>query len=80
MNPIPQPISSLPAVVGAMGYSTNTGLTVLTARKIFAGWSSLVARPAHNQKVVGSNPIPATNPLPALLAINHVLRFFPKFK
>ena len=32
-----------------------------------AGWSSLVARRAHNPKVVGSNPTPATNedPLPA---------------
>ena len=41
-----------------------------------AGWSSLVARRAHNPKVVGSNPAPATirisNPLSAgfLLAIN----------
>ena len=26
-----------------------------------AGWSSLVARQAHNLKVVGSNPTPATN-------------------
>ena len=24
------------------------------------GWSSLVARLAHNQKVVGSNPTPTT--------------------
>ena len=31
---------------------------------IIAGWSSLVARRAHNPKVVGSNPAPATiNPL-----------------
>jgi hypothetical protein len=28
-----------------------------------AGWSSLVARRAHNPKVVGSNPAPATNSL-----------------
>ncbi|CBJ82822.1 hypothetical protein XBJ1_3704 [Xenorhabdus bovienii SS-2004] len=28
-----------------------------------AGWSSLVARRAHNPKVVGSNPAPATNPI-----------------
>ena len=28
---------------------------------IDAGWSSLVARRAHNPKVIGSNPIPATN-------------------
>ena len=25
-----------------------------------AGWSSMVARRAHNPKVVGSNPAPAT--------------------
>jgi hypothetical protein len=30
--------------------------------RIDAGWSSLVARRAHNPKVVGSNPAPATNP------------------
>ena len=27
-----------------------------------AGWSSLVARQAHNLKVAGSNPAPATKP------------------
>ena|GEM_PF-2870709 len=27
-----------------------------------AGWSSLVAREAHNLEVVGSNPAPATCP------------------
>ena len=27
---------------------------------LVAGWSSLVARRAHNPKVIGSNPIPAT--------------------
>ncbi len=27
---------------------------------IIAGWSSLVARQAHNLKVLGSNPSPAT--------------------
>ena len=30
-----------------------------------AGWSSLVARQAHNLKVAGSNPAPATNFSPA---------------
>ena len=30
-----------------------------------AGWSSLVARRAHNPKAVGSNPAPATNLLNA---------------
>src|SRR6266849_2326975 len=34
-----------------------------------AGWSSLVARWAHNPKVGGSNPPPATN------FINHLARF-----
>ena len=29
--------------------------------KLIAGWSSLVARQAHNLKVLGSNPSPATN-------------------
>ena len=28
---------------------------------MIAGWSSPVARQAHNLKVIGSNPIPATN-------------------
>ena len=30
-------------------------------RYFIAGWSSPVARQAHNLKVVGSNPAPATN-------------------
>src|SRR6266550_3842194 len=30
-------------------------------RPLVAGWSSLVARWAHNPKVAGSNPAPATN-------------------
>ena len=30
-----------------------------------AGWSSPVARQAHNLKVVGSNPTPATNLKPS---------------
>ncbi len=29
-------------------------------RPLSAGWSSLAARRAHNPKVVGSNPTPAT--------------------
>ena len=35
-----------------------------------AGWSSLVARQAHNLKVVGSNPTPATNLLVKKLKIS----------
>jgi hypothetical protein len=33
-----------------------------------AGWSSPVARQAHNLKVVGSNPAPATNVLKKYIA------------
>lgn len=33
---------------------------VYAAKSVDAGWSSLVARRAHNPKVVGSNPAPAT--------------------
>ena len=52
------------------------GIVLVRASVYIAGWSSLVARRAHNPKVVGSNPAPATirilNPPPAgfLLAIN----------
>ena len=31
-----------------------------------AGWSSLAARRAHNPKVTGSNPVPATKDLLAI--------------
>jgi hypothetical protein len=33
-----------------------------------AGWSSLVARRAHNPKVTGSNPVPATKTIQGLTA------------
>ncbi|EDK29319.1 hypothetical protein VSWAT3_19961 [Vibrionales bacterium SWAT-3] len=39
----------------------KTSCWAYNARKSDAGWSSLVARRAHNPKVVGSNPAPATN-------------------
>lgn len=37
--------------------------TTPSLNKNVAGWSSPVARQAHNLKVVGSNPTPATNNL-----------------
>ena len=50
-----------------------------------AGWSSLVARWAHNPKVGGSNPPPATNAIIGLRAIeffdcglNDPIRFEPQ--
>ena len=39
-----------------------------------AGWSSLVARRAHNPKVVGSNPAPATNTMNTLTGVFLFLR------
>ena len=39
---------------------------------VVAGWSSLVARRAHNPKVVGSNPAPATNLL-SVVSISEIL-------
>ena len=51
---------------GQRGQTVNLLATLSVVRihhhplKIIAGWSSLVARRAHNPKVVGSNPAPAT--------------------
>ena len=39
------------------------------SESIDAGWSSLVARRAHNPKVVGSNPAPATNSMAACCSL-----------
>ena len=41
---------------------------------ITAGWSSPVARQAHNLKVVGSNPTPATNFLRVIKRLSAALR------
>ena len=40
-----------------------------------AGWSSLVARRAHNPKVAGSNPAPATDQRLTALKIAILQRF-----
>ena len=44
---------------GNMG--SNPVRVILICYFNIAGWSSLVARRAHNPKVVGSNPAPAIN-------------------
>jgi hypothetical protein len=45
-----------------LGGGRDVGWSNFPKRNISgAGWSSLVARRAHNPKVVGSNPAPATN-------------------
>ena len=53
-----------PGVVGS-NPTTHPILTLVSRRfihksEIDAGWSSPVARRAHNPKVAGSNPAPAT--------------------
>jgi phosphoenolpyruvate carboxylase len=45
-------------VVSTVTIQNNKFLSDLN--DVDAGWSSLVARRAHNPKVVGSNPAPAT--------------------
>ena len=49
-------------ILGGVGHLTRLRLHKNgKARSIYdAGWSSLVARRAHNPEVVGSNPAPAT--------------------
>jgi hypothetical protein len=49
-KPMPQPadVQPVPAMSGSRGD---------------AGWSSPVARQAHNLKAAGSNPAPATKPI-----------------
>ncbi len=41
-----------------------------------AGWSSLVARRAHNPKVAGSNPAPATTAAESVERVARSRRFF----
>ena len=49
-------------LVGRFFDSLRPDMTLpIIAHLADAGWSSLVARRAHNPKVVGSNPAPATN-------------------
>ena len=43
------------------GFLVSGGDASPEVNHITAGWSSPVARQAHNLKVVGSNPTPATN-------------------
>ncbi len=59
-------------------FSQNTAQTwvdmcALESYKQGAGWSSPVARWAHNPKVVGSNPTPATNLLIRFFGSSHFM-------
>ena len=65
----------------------SKSLPSLSATAFFfdAGWSSPVARQAHNLKVVGSNPTPATNYIHKINNLDYpqsrrFLRFFLRFK
>ena len=40
--------------------SVRVRSSALVSKEYIAGWSSLEARRAHNPKVIGSNPVPAT--------------------
>ncbi len=64
--PLSAPISTDACNSQVSALVKNSQLTILCLAPrmctfIDAGWSSLVARRAHNPKVVGSNPAPATN-------------------
>ncbi len=50
----------LPDPIGAAAFWSQGCKHAATAETTVAGWSSPVARQAHNLKVVGSNPTPAT--------------------
>ena len=45
-------------------------------QRFIAGWSSPVARQAHNLKVIGSNPIPVTKLQSYLNGLARLSRFF----
>jgi hypothetical protein len=47
-------------VLGALAKSVSAFGFLRRRARFIAGWSSPVARQAHNLKVIGSNPIPAT--------------------
>ena len=51
--------------------TSGRALPIFIKQISVAGWSSPVARRAHNPKVVGSNPAPATNFAPAELNLSN---------
>src|SRR5690606_24138018 len=59
-NPSGGASSESPKSLAVAGLGALTGdRQVCIIRVLVAGWSSLVARRAHNPKVAGSNPAPA---------------------
>jgi hypothetical protein len=59
---------------------TGTARVSTYAPPLDAGWSSLVARQAHNLKVVGSNPTPAPNLAPGFNPRGFLLRHLDESK
>ena len=57
----------------------RVGATIGLRQQIDAGWSSPVAREAHNLEVVGSNPAPATE-IEASLRTCRKLAFFSRVR
>jgi hypothetical protein len=55
---------------GIFQYRTGS-IPVSGTKRNAAGWSSLVARRAHNPEVAGSNPAPATNHGPMVKWLRH---------
>ena len=64
----------MPKVVGSNPVTTSLKSRSKTILCVGAGWSSLVARRAHNPKVVGSNPAPATNFYSRYILTNSISR------
>ncbi len=58
-----------PLIASYLRVYSTLGLKNARIRGSGAGWSSLAARRAHNPKVIGSNPIPATKHLKGLIAL-----------
>ncbi len=64
-NPVPATKFSLDRSMPLSGNKAcNRHLGFVLCAPVDAGWSSLVARRAHNPKVIGSNPVPATKFMP----------------
>ena len=53
--------SLVKGLASGLALLASLGISALYAQLGSAGWSSPVARQAHNLKVVGSNPTPATS-------------------
>ncbi len=55
---------------GDVDFIVDYKTKIIYSHERIAGWSSLVARRAHNPKVGGSNPPPATKKVKGLKALS----------